>query len=536
MDDTQVMHAMGIDDAYHVERTLARGPRGVTELVTLDGAGPFVRKKIPAPLANRDVWAAVNSSQCARLPRVEATYELPDRFVVVLDYVQGPTLDEYVAASGGAGTTRRGLRADEAATLACQVCEAARELHRLGVVHRDITPSNVIVAGDGAHLIDLGIARMASRHPSRIRDTTALGTYGFASPEQYGFARTDARSDVYSIGRLLGFMLTGAYPDDDAYGRGLADDLTVPPRLRSVIDRACAFEPSARPADADELARQIAGGPTTDAGGDGGRGRPRPRTTRRHVRGIAAVVAVVAVLATATAIAARSGVFGRIDASTSARVDGTTNAFPRSDAPKTNGGQGTAGDVDTAGLLEIDETGWSVKHGYVHYGVVLRNTSDTAQVDFPSIAVTGRDGKGAVLFADTQVASVIHPGQTLYLGGQAGNGTAPDDVEFSVVTPSSYQVSESNAVAVPFEVTNTSAADTDFGTAFTGEVDTDSSKPSDTSQICLTLILRDDDGVIVYGDSTFVDWPERNAPRPFSMDEPDDLPDYATYEIHARTW
>lgn len=51
MDDKQAMHAMSIDDAYHVERTLARGPSGVTELVSIDGNGPFVRKKIPSPLA-----------------------------------------------------------------------------------------------------------------------------------------------------------------------------------------------------------------------------------------------------------------------------------------------------------------------------------------------------------------------------------------------------------------------------------------------------------------------------------------------------
>ena len=57
MDDKQAMHAMSIDDAYHVERTLARGPSGVTELVSIDGNGPFVRKKIPSPLAQRNVWA-----------------------------------------------------------------------------------------------------------------------------------------------------------------------------------------------------------------------------------------------------------------------------------------------------------------------------------------------------------------------------------------------------------------------------------------------------------------------------------------------
>ena len=100
MDDKQAMHAMSIDDAYHVERTLARGPSGVTELVSIDGNGPFVRKKIPSPLAQRNVWAALSACQSNRLPRVEATYELPDRFVIVYDYVPGSTLAQIAEEKG----------------------------------------------------------------------------------------------------------------------------------------------------------------------------------------------------------------------------------------------------------------------------------------------------------------------------------------------------------------------------------------------------------------------------------------------------
>ena len=55
MDDEQVLHAMGLDDSYRVERVLADHPSGVTELVTLDGAGPFVRRRIPLKIARRDV-------------------------------------------------------------------------------------------------------------------------------------------------------------------------------------------------------------------------------------------------------------------------------------------------------------------------------------------------------------------------------------------------------------------------------------------------------------------------------------------------
>lgn len=139
MDDKQAMHAMSIDDAYHVERTLARGPSGVTELVSIDGNGPFVRKKIPSPLAQRNVWAALSACQSNRLPRVEATYELPDRFVIVYDYVPGSTLAQIVEENGR-------LAPNVAVQLIDQICEAVQELHQHGVIHRDIsTPFSITV-------------------------------------------------------------------------------------------------------------------------------------------------------------------------------------------------------------------------------------------------------------------------------------------------------------------------------------------------------------------------------------------------------
>ena len=155
MDDKQAMHAMSIDDAYHVERTLARGPSGVTELVSIDGNGPFVRKKIPSPLAQRNVWAALSACQSNRLPRVEATYELPDRFVIVYDYVPGSTLAQIAEENGR-------LAPNVAVQLIDQICEAVQELHQHGVIHRDITPANIIL---------LGMARISSishrAHPVR---------------------------------------------------------------------------------------------------------------------------------------------------------------------------------------------------------------------------------------------------------------------------------------------------------------------------------------------------------------------------------
>ena len=91
---------MSIDDAYRVERVLARNAQGITELVTIDGAGPFVRKKIPCALAHRTVWAALATCSNPGLPRVQATYETPDWFAVVLEFVPGETLEHIVEATG----------------------------------------------------------------------------------------------------------------------------------------------------------------------------------------------------------------------------------------------------------------------------------------------------------------------------------------------------------------------------------------------------------------------------------------------------
>ncbi len=248
MTDEQVLHAMCIDDSYHVERVLAEKPNGTTELVTIGGAGPFVRKKIPLELANRRVWSILPECDCARLPHVETTYELPDCFVVVYDYMPGEVLESFVQAKGRLGET-------QALDLAAQICEAAGALHAAGVIHRDITPANVIVAADGAHLIDLGIAR--TRNAQATRDTTSLGTWGYASPEQYGFAQTDARSDVYSIGRLLGFMLCGVHPGESTYDETLARTDGIASSTRAAIEKACAFEPSARYQSAADLAQAL---------------------------------------------------------------------------------------------------------------------------------------------------------------------------------------------------------------------------------------------------------------------------------------
>lgn len=552
MDDTRTMHAMGIDDAYYVEQVLARGPRGVTELVTIDGVGPFVRKKIPTVLAQRGVWSALGGSTCPRLPRVEATYELPDCVAVVLDYVPGPTLEQVVAERGR-------LQQNEAVSLAQQICEAVQELHRLGVLHRDLTPANIIVADDGAHIIDLGIARPLTDTANRNRDTTALGTYGFASPEQYGFAPTDVRSDIYSLGRILGFMLTGVYPDDTRYTPLLSDDLYVTPRLRAIVERATAFEPSARYQNVTQFARALTSPvdpvdsyvPAYAVQRPASNGNPRRRTV------IAIAVAVIAVIAIVAAAVLIPRWIANADSDGDATSGTSQNAGSQPDPSTGNDGDaadpgtdpsvrdpaggGAHGDAEYGNPLELVETGWSAdESGYVHYAFGLRNTSDSVCIQFPSVEITGRDDDGTVLFSDTQVLVVSFPGETTYFGSQAGNGngTVPATVDFTVLEPEDYNYVNSGESA-SFKADNLSAAPDGYGgEIFSGEISVvkDSARVREqSSMLAVSLVLRDDAGAIVYGYSTFVDWPSEGGSRPFSMDVIDP-PAYDSFEVYAQPW
>jgi hypothetical protein len=250
VDDAQLARAMELDDALEVDRVLADGPQGRVEQVRLRGEGQgasLVRKRIPWELANPVVWAATMGADEPLLPQVECLYRMPDGLVVLYDYVEGQTLEERVTTAGPLG-------AERAARLMADLCRAVGVLHARGVVHRDVKPSNVVLADDGAHLIDLGIARLHSA--DALRDTTTLGTMGYAAPEQFGFGQTDARSDVYALGRVLQFALTGAHPRDASSVTSL-EQAGVSPKLRLVINRACALEPSARYQSAADLATAV---------------------------------------------------------------------------------------------------------------------------------------------------------------------------------------------------------------------------------------------------------------------------------------
>ena len=549
VNDRQVIHALGIDDAYTVDRVLASGPGGVTELVSLDGSGPFIRKRIPSKLARRGVWATLSECGCARLPRVVATYEMPDEFVVVCDFIPGENLEEFVAGHGRVGEK-------DACTIVAQLCEAVAALHAHGIIHRDISPLNIVMAADGVHLIDLGIARF--RTEGGTHDTTQLGTRGFASPEQCGYAQTDARSDVYSLGRVLGYLLTGVRPetpDTAEYERALADESVVGAGVREVVRRASALEPSARYQSVAELARALGGEKVAEAEAVADPMAPpafEPAPQRRSwVKVLLAVMAVVAFVAAVGIILAVT--FGRGGEKT-----GGPAGAPAAEAPVDDVGVGGESGAETGGRdapatsddpaggeapeeltadLEIVESGWVASdQGYVHYAVGLRNNSDVA-VSSPGFTITGRDASGRVVFSEEQTLLVLEPGETVYWGSQAGNGTKPATVDFAPIKPQSYQLKE-GAKASRFSVSGTNATTNNIGnTNFTGDLTTVSSGDPQIGpqEVAVVVVLRDETGAILCGTVSFVSTPAEGESTSFEVSM-FGAPEFASYDVCAMQW
>ena len=549
------MHAISLDDAYRVERVLAQGAGGLTELVTIGGAGPFVRKKIPVKLANRGVWSSIGSLDCARLPKVEATYSLPDLFVVVYDYVPGQTLEELVAGRGR-------LDAATAAGLALDICEAAAALHSCGIIHRDLSPRNVIVAADGAHLIDLGIARM--RVEGATRDTTFLGTRGFASPEQYGFAQTDARSDVYAIGRLLGFMLTGAEPDGENYEELLSNADQVDAHLAVCVRRACAFEPSARYQSAEAMAAALRGpgGQVAAAGprvveastaaapaavGDAPEKKPPVKALVLLAVVVLAIVAIVAAVAFASsskdgdAAGGNSSVVSTGASTSGASGDGaTTSSTSTNTNTNTNTTSSTRASTVDDLPLKISESGWSMgSSGYVNYAYGLLNTSEDTLVEWPSVQIVGYDADGNVLFTDDRDPVICLPGQTTYVTGMSDcAGTRPDRVEFTLKNNAATRTSQVTE-PVTFSVSAVNVRKGDYGDAtFTGTFDIKGTQEALSglskyaAATSITVILRDDLGNIVYGYNTYQYSLNVGDDQPYSV-SCTGLPTFATAEVYV---
>ncbi|MFJ2560438.1 MULTISPECIES: serine/threonine-protein kinase [unclassified Streptomyces] len=178
---------------------------------------------------------------------------------VVTGYVAGPSLTQAVAGHGPLPETS--VRA-----LGAGLAEALAAVHALGLIHRDVKPSNVLLALDGPRLIDFGIARATDGTTSLTSTGVSVGSPGYMAPEQILGRDVGGAADVFSMGAVLTYAITGAspFPGDSSAAALLYKVVHEEPdlgalrgELREVVARCLAKDPAARPAPA-EVGRLLA--------------------------------------------------------------------------------------------------------------------------------------------------------------------------------------------------------------------------------------------------------------------------------------
>ena len=190
-----------IEEYYHLVRVLKKDDKKEIALYQHKESGKTVVAK----------WLQNKSKVYERL----ATIEHPN-VVKVLEAISNDectiAIEEYLDGVSVADLLEnQSISSKMVYQIILQVCDGLEILHENEIVHRDIKPENVFVLQDGSvKIIDFDASRIYRKYEKK--DTVVLGTIGYAPPEQYGEAQTDARSDIYALGVLMNVMFTGKHP------------------------------------------------------------------------------------------------------------------------------------------------------------------------------------------------------------------------------------------------------------------------------------------------------------------------------------
>jgi len=201
------------------------------------------------------------------LPRLYEYIQTPGHWYLVMDFIAGETLEEYQSK-----TPKGHLPLSEALDIGMQLCLVLDYLHsqQPPIVFRDLKPANIMRTPTGQlYLIDFGIARYFK--PGQAKDTVALGSHGYAAPEQYGKAQTTPRADIYSLGAVLHQLLTARDPSEAPFrfqplrpkshsepgslNTGMVDVLVN--KLETLITSMLAMDVNKRPPDVARVKQEL---------------------------------------------------------------------------------------------------------------------------------------------------------------------------------------------------------------------------------------------------------------------------------------
>ncbi len=504
-------------ELYHFEET--------SQGLLIDETTGQIYLKKTLDTYDKNVYGWLKANRNVHIPTIHSFWEEGGKLIVLEEYIQGDTLDSLLS---------KGIMNEpEKIRIVLNVCDALSFLHsaKIPIIHRDIKPSNIMITNDRiVKLIDYDAAKVF--HRGKKEDTTLIGTVGRAAPEQYGFAQSDARTDVYS----MGMMLKDMFPNDS--------------RFTSIIARATAMSPSDRYQTMAQFKAAVESAVSKQ-------GKKRNKTGLFIV-----AAAVILILSVGMFLAGRQSM-KRTGSQVKAEepvqlpeaddtVENTTSEITPDDNieedPDETVIQDETEDVEIADESEpsaenndlvVEDSCWFVKGSgsnvFVHYGVVLKNRNDKKSIAFPVARITAKDKSGRILGTDDMTGGYIRPGDHVALSSlmSIAEVDSLDDVNVEISAASGRLVSDSDKPeSTDFKIDKISDNKDELFPNVTGEI---TSSYKETVSVALTALFRKK-GKLVATDTEYMDDIIPNTPTAFQIDLITGVPAYDSVEVMVQEW
>ncbi|WP_299461862.1 serine/threonine-protein kinase [uncultured Microscilla sp.] len=261
---------------YKIEKTLGTGGMGTVYLAThtqigrqaaIKGLKPHLAKNPDIRMRFKNEAALMAKLHHPNIVDLYDYVELGENLFLVMEYVQGVTLEQYTSEISGP------LSESQAKRVFAKILDAFAYAHQRGIVHRDIKPANIMITQMGdVKIMDFGIAKMVDNQEKNLTQAgVRLGTIYYMSPEQIRAWEIDARSDIFSLGITLFEILTGKLPYSEELGEyDLSQKIVNDPlprlkeflpaassHMQKIIDKATAKDPDHRFQNAEQFKKAL---------------------------------------------------------------------------------------------------------------------------------------------------------------------------------------------------------------------------------------------------------------------------------------
>ena len=192
-------------DRYDEIKLIHSTEKGTVYLVeNITTKNKYISKVMLKANTNIEVYCLLDTIKETAIPKIIDIFVDDENIIVIEEFIEGRNLKSYIDENVT-------FPKKKIINIFVQLCKILKNIHNANIIHRDIKPSNILLSEDGkVSLIDFDASRIV-KGTHKSEDTIKLGTKGYAPPEQYGFAETDQRSDIYALGMTIKELLGNRY-------------------------------------------------------------------------------------------------------------------------------------------------------------------------------------------------------------------------------------------------------------------------------------------------------------------------------------